>query len=153
MARLSSTRTLVIPHLATEITPTLMKPLPHCLSHAHLFFDGSNNRNGETHSRRTANAPDSVDVVLFVVGESNVDNEGDASNVDSSSSNVCADEESHLAVLEGWGEQREGEKKKGEGECREREENLRTFSKYVREKRERQTILNTLKARRLSFLS
>ena len=75
-----------------------------------------------------------MDVVLFVVGESNVDNEGDASNVDSSSSNVCADEESHLAVLEGWGEQREGEKKKGEGECREREENLRTFSKYVREK-------------------
>jgi len=57
---------------------------------------GGHQRYGQAHTFRSADSSNPVDVVLLVVGQRHVDDEGHAFDVNASSSDVSADEVSDL---------------------------------------------------------
>ena len=64
-----------------------------------LFLDLGDQGDGEAHPVCPAHTPDTMDIVLLLIREGDVDYEGDTSDVDSPCCYVCADEEPHLPLL------------------------------------------------------
>ena len=66
----------------------------------HLLLDGRHQRNGKTHPLRSPHPADPVNVILLLVGQSDVDDVRESRNVESSRGDVRADQELDVSSLE-----------------------------------------------------